>query len=156
LGKTYKAWKPPVEFSEATFEAYERDLKVFSPGYETKPETLKEEVVRPPGWVSPAQRVSEEILENIFGCLHELIMETPLPCVPIKGRDPWMGTLTNARLTNAEVSAYKTSVMRKMLYDYGRVCKSWWCGTQKGWHEIVIIGERDANVSFTTLWHRLS
>lgn len=150
LGLKYKSSMAPSSTALSSFNSYARDIDLyptpFVDGYVAPlPPTPQRD--RPAGWISPAQRLSEEILENIFNCLHDRISEVTLPCVPINGRDAWVGTLTNDRLTNGEIEAYKTAVMRKMLYDYGRVCKMWWAGSQKGWSDIVIIGEKDAEVS---------
>lgn len=159
LSPSNTAWIPRPLFDQSTLLAYVRDSerdtvriserrpKFIDSDYNVSPGPHPP-TNRPEGWRAPAERLTVGILESIFQYLYEMVKETPLPEVPIKERDPWTGRMTNERLTKGELEAYKSAMMRKMLLDYAKACPEWYDSECRAWWtEVVIIGEKDAEVS---------
>ncbi|RSH87052.1 hypothetical protein EHS25_003541 [Saitozyma podzolica] len=90
-----------------------------------------------------ATRLPDDVFELIFTHLKAVTIDQALPPMPIRSRDRLEAPPNNSRLTRGEVTAYKKAMMRKQLFDLGKVCKNWWNGASRAFDEVVIIGDSD-------------
>lgn len=100
--------------------------------------------------LSPANRLTDRIVRRIADYYTEIHMMEALPEVPLMPLHIDQGPVHNSRLTNAEKEAYKRATLRRKLFDLGRMCRSWWDGCSKGYKDVIIVGDKDAEVSHTS------
>ncbi|WWC65336.1 uncharacterized protein I303_107954 [Kwoniella dejecticola CBS 10117] len=116
------------------------------------PSKTTKKVLRPRPRIAAATKISLEVFEMIFSELKISIMNNHLPDLPIKPKTPNVEAtkMGNQRLTNGEVLTYKRFLVKKQLYDLGKVCQSWRDRVKdvRNGNEVIIIGEDDGHKAF--------